>query len=75
MYDWDYGGHMGFGGFGMVLWWGLFIAGIVLLAKWLGNDRCRSRPDKSALDILKERYARGEIEQAEFEQKRRELEH
>lgn len=71
MYGWEYGGHMGFGGLGMVLWWGLIIAGILLLVKWVGGER---RNDKSALDMLKERYARGEIEQAEFEQKRRELE-
>lgn len=68
------GGYMGFGGVWMVLWWAVLIVGIVLLVKWVGGDRSAARPDKSALEILKERYARGEIEQAEFEQKRRELE-
>ena len=66
---------MGFGGFGMVLWWVLIIGGIVLLVKWIGAPACKHRADKSALDILKERYARGEIEQAEYEQKKHELEH
>ena len=64
---------MGWGMLWMVLWWTLPILIIVALVTWVGraNDR---RPGKSALDILKERYARGEINQAEFEQKRRDLE-
>lgn len=67
------GGFMGFGGIWMVLWWVLIIAGIVLLVKWLAGDK--SQPgDKSALEILKERYARGEIGQDDFERMRRELE-
>lgn len=64
---------MGLGGFWMVLWWGLGIAAIVFLVKWLTQADGR-RVEKSALDILGERYARGEIDQAEFEQKRRDLE-
>lgn len=60
------------GGWGMVLWWVLPILGIVALVKWVG-DANRNRQGKSAHDILKERYARGEIDQAEFEQKRRNL--
>ena len=55
----------------MALWWILIILGIAVLAKWLfAGPRTRTG---RALDLLKERYARGEIDKEEFEQKRRDL--
>jgi putative membrane protein len=62
-------------GLGMLLFWGLLIAGIVVLIKCsMGSGACGKRePEKSALDMLKERYARGEIGREEFEQKKRDL--
>jgi len=53
----------------------LIVLGIAVLAKWLfgsarGSDRSGGR---GALDILQERYARGEIDKEEFEQKKRDL--
>ncbi|MDX1639653.1 MAG: SHOCT domain-containing protein [Balneolaceae bacterium] len=56
----------------MVLWWILIIAVTVAVVKFVlpGNRR---PPEKSALEILKERYARGEIDKEEFEQKKRDL--
>jgi putative membrane protein len=45
----------------------------VALGKWI-FERSGDRPrDKTALDILKERYARGEIGKEEFEQKKSDL--
>ena len=72
-FGWGWG--MGFGMIGMVLFWGLIILGIVVLVKRLGGSSGSSgRPaSKSALDILNERYARGEIEKPEFEEKKRSL--
>jgi putative membrane protein len=64
----------------MVLWWFLIILGIVVLAKWLfsgtgggsGSGSIREADDR-ALAILRERYARGEIDKQEFEARKRDL--
>ena len=75
-------GSMGWGwGWGflgaahMLLWWVLIILGIAVLAKWLfaGGAQERRGSGGNALEILKERYARGEIGKDEFEQKKRDL--
>jgi putative membrane protein len=59
----------------MLLWWVLIILGIVVLAKWLlgGGARREDRVADRALEILAERYARGEIGKEEYEQKKRDL--
>ncbi|HYL88841.1 MAG TPA: SHOCT domain-containing protein [Burkholderiales bacterium] len=70
---WGWG--MGFGWIFMILFWALVILGIVALAKWLfsvGGGAGSS--GKSALDLLKERYARGEVSREQYEQMRRDLE-
>jgi putative membrane protein len=76
-----YGDMMGWGGgwgwFGMVhmvLWWFLIILGIVVLAKWLfGGGSSRSTGEDRALSILRERYARGEIDKQEFDARKLDL--
>jgi len=75
MGDWSGWGGMGFGPIGMVLFWILLIGAIVVLVKVVsgGGVATERRQAGTALDILKERYARGEIEREEFEQKRRDL--
>lgn len=65
----------GFGGIAMILFWVVIIAAVVVLVKGLSGGWGRGdRPGgNSALDVLNERYARGEIGREEFEQKRRDI--
>ena len=66
------------GGFGilgwlfMLLFWLLIILGVVALIRYLARSG-QSSEDKTPLDILKKRYARGEIDKKEFEEKKKEL--
>lgn len=72
---WGWHRNMMAGGWGifMLIIFGLVVAGIVLLARYLSANT-RSKPSEGALEILKRRYARGEIQKAEFEEKRKDLE-
>ncbi len=74
-------GHMMGGGWilgpiMMILFVVLIVAVVVLVVRWLGaaggGAAQGSRP-KAALDILEERFARGEIDKEEFEQRRQTL--
>lgn len=69
-WGWGFGfGHWIFG----ILIWGLIIFGVVALFRTMtGNSSPSVR--RSALDILEERYARGEIDRNQYEQMRRDLE-
>jgi putative membrane protein len=63
----------------MSIFWILIIVGLVFLAKWLIYDSkgekftIQRRSESRAIDLLKERYARGEIDKAEFEAKKKDL--
>lgn len=55
----------------MIIFWGAIIALIV----WaVGGFRGWKQSGKSAMEILEERYAKGEIEKKEFEIKKKDLE-
>ena len=86
-YEWGHGPGMmgwgyGMGWFGMIImaaFWIAVIVGIVFLIRWLvlstrasGN---KAHLEDSALEILKRRYARGEINKEEFEEKKKVLEY
>lgn len=56
----------------MLVFWGVVIAALVLGIRWLVSQG-RGPARDSALAILRERYARGEINREEFEARRRDL--
>ena len=82
--SWGWGmmgpGMMGFG-WGwfmpimMVLFWGLVAWGIIALVRGTGGYCVPSQKNdkESALDILKNRYVRGEINREEFEAKKKDI--
>ena len=83
----EFGGWgMGFGFGFMILFWVLIVLGIVALVRWLlqpsGSGRGQGTAakagdksrDRTPLEIVRERYARGEIDRNEYEQKKRDLE-
>ena len=58
--------------FMMLVFWGLVIVGLVLGIRWMLAQGRESRSD-AALDILRQSYARGEIDKEEFEARNRDL--
>jgi len=84
-YGWGHGPGMmgwgfGMGWFGLMMmafFWILIILAIIFLIRWfIVSSRVGSpgqKPEETALEILKKRYARGEINKEEFEEKKRDL--
>jgi putative membrane protein len=69
-----YGWHGGWGILAMVIFWGV-VLGVVVWAIAAATRSAGGRPpERTAKDILKERFARGEITREEFEERRRVLE-
>ncbi|SFI59748.1 putative membrane protein [Bradyrhizobium sp. cf659] len=79
MMGWGGGYAMIFGPLFMVLFLAVLVALAIVLARWLGGlwpgtyPPHQLPPARTPLDILKERFARGEIDKAEFEDRRRVL--
>jgi len=64
----QYGMGFGYGGIFMILFWVLIIIGIVYLIKVLAGGGSSTKVKmESAEEILKKRFARGEINKEEFE--------
>jgi len=66
-YSFPFGMHTFSGGLLMFLFWGVVIGGVVLLIASLTRQDETPASNESPLDILKRRYARGEIDRDEFE--------
>jgi len=63
----------GFGGFAY-LWMLLFCLGIAFLIAWaVRRDDSQEPPRNRAMEILEERFARGDVDAEEFEARRSEL--
>ncbi len=77
MYEWHWEMHpMWWWGWGMMammfLFWVLFIVGLIVGIRWLVGKGKEQKQD-SAIEILRQRYARGEINKDEFEAKKKDL--
>jgi len=79
-YGWGGGyGMMPFGWIFMVLWWVIVIAVIVWVIRAIFGRGRRNywqewHGEKGPLEILKERYAKGEIDKSEYDEKKKDLE-
>jgi putative membrane protein len=79
MMGWGSQGN-GMGGFGwiaMVFFWIFIVAGIVLLVRYLSTGHgsgTAAGKDRDPMQVLKERYARGEIRTEEYKERRKVLE-
>ncbi|MGB8489423.1 MAG: SHOCT domain-containing protein [Bacteroidales bacterium] len=60
-------------GFAWIIWPVLLAILVWLIVRSVNHRRGPEPGGKSALDILKERYARGEISKEEYEQKRKDI--
>ena len=71
-----YPNMMGWGsGIGMILFWIVIVVLIAVLIKWiLSQSGGRAEQREAPLDVLKRRYASGEIDKEEFDRKKKELE-
>lgn len=78
MMGWGMGGGW-FGFIFMILFWAVILAAAVAFIRWLvkrGSSASSNAPEQrqdSALEILRKRYAQGEIDSEEFEQRKQAL--
>ncbi len=68
--DYGWGWGMGFGWLSMIIFWVLVIMGIVFIVRMIAGGE---KKNEAALDILKMRYAKGEISKEEFDAKKKDI--
>jgi len=82
MYGYGLGSGFGFfGGFMMLIFWGLIIWAIIALVRGVSGGGCcgighgngNGQKTDNAMNILKERYAKGEISKEDFEKMKKDL--
>ncbi len=59
----------------LIVFWVFIVVALIALMRWIFSSKKIQaiKPEKTALEILKERYAKGEIDQFEFEEKKKNL--
>jgi len=70
---WNYMMNFGYGGMFM---WLIFAVILIVVIYFINNSKSNESPGRSnqtSLDIIKERYAKGEISEEEFEKMKRNL--
>ena len=74
-------GHMGwsggygmFGGLMMLVFWGVVIALIVMAVRWFSSGTQTKQEPQDALEILKSRFASGELDEAQYRKQKSVLE-
>lgn len=76
MYDSGYGYGSGYDVWGflfMVLMMLLVIVGVIVVVRYFGRDMDSIQKQDTPMDLLKKRYAKGEIDKKEFDEKRKDL--
>lgn len=66
-------GWFGGGWFMMVFWWVVVIVAIVLIIGYINRNRSLPQKGDSALEILRKRYAAGEITEDEYKRMKKEI--
>lgn len=69
----DYGWGIGFGWLFMIIFWGLIILGVAYLVRLISGGVKKEEKEVAAIEILKKRYAKGEITSDEFEKMKDDL--
>jgi len=62
-----------FGGWMMIFWLALIIAVVVVVIRALMKTNSQQDTSETPMDILKKRFAKGEIDKEEFEERKKEL--
>lgn len=80
MSGWGYGGY-GSGGYGimgigmhLIFWIGIILLGSYIFRHNAPHNQTGGLSKSSGMDILRERYARGEIDSAEYQSRKKDLE-
>lgn len=69
----QFGNHGGAMGWGWIIGLILLVVIFWIIIRFFNQDRTNPSGNKSALDILKERYAKGEIDKEDFEKRKKDL--